>query len=135
MRTVLPIGQNGGSRSARVVSLSAALVAVVMGTAGFPMLTAQAQQPPAPALASAAEKPIPIISKDLPKKAPCVICTARGTMLGDLKVAAGVTYKGKPYYFCLKDEVEEFSKNPDSFLPKPVPRPAPILALPSLAPG
>lgn len=56
-------------------------------------------------------------------------------MTGDLKVAAGVMYKGKPYYFCNKAEVEEFAKDPDSFLPKPIPRLAPSLVLPSLPGG
>lgn len=75
--------------------------------------------------ACAQEKPQTIAKKDLPAKAPCVVCTVTGFMPGDLVPVAGVMYRGKAYYFCQTDEVATFRKDPEAFLPPVLPRQMP----------
>lgn len=60
---------------------------------------------------------------DLPPKAHCVVCVANGNDHGLEKPVAGVTYKGNFYYFCHSKELAEFKKDPEAFMPMPVPRP------------
>src|SRR3954452_13133784 len=81
------------------------------------------------ALVSAQDTPQDIAKKDLPKLAECSVCTAHGNAMGMEKPAAGVTYKGKTFYFCNKAEIAEFKKNPDMFVPLELPMPLPELAL------
>lgn len=69
------------------------------------------------------EKPVDIKKKDLPKEAECVSCVLFGESHGLEKPAAGVMYKGKPYYFCNSKEVAAFRKDPEAFLPPVLPRP------------
>lgn len=76
----------------------------------------------------AQDKPTPI-QQNLPKKAECFICSQNGEAHGEEKTAGGVVYKGKQYYFCSKNEVAAFLKDPEAFLPAPVPRPAPAFTL------
>jgi peroxiredoxin/YHS domain-containing protein len=77
----------------------------------------------------AQETPTPITGK-LPAKAVCVVCAANGESHGPEKPAAGVQYKNKAYYFCGKNEVAAFAKDPEAFLPPVLPRPAPAFSLP-----
>jgi len=67
--------------------------------------------------------PLDIAKKDLPKAAECVVCVAKGSGHGLEKPAAGVTYKGKSYYFCHANEVSPFKKSPDFYLPLTLPMP------------
>lgn len=75
------------------------------------------------ALAVFQDTPVDIAKKDLPKAAECVVCNAQGGAHGLEKPAAGVTYKGKAYYFCNSKEVAGFKKTPDFFLPLTLPMP------------
>ncbi len=70
-----------------------------------------------------------VIKDNLPKKAVCFICSQNGEEHGEEKPAGAVAYKGKTYYFCSKKEVETFVKNPEAYIPAPVPRPAPAFSL------
>ena len=81
--------------------------------------------------ARAQDKPAALTGK-LPAKAECVVCSANGEAHGAEKPAAGMTYKGKTYYFCNKKEVAGFAKDPEAFLPPVLPRPAPALSLQSV---
>lgn len=81
---------------------------------------------------AAQETPTDIPKAELPKKAICVVCESSGGGHGEEKPAAGVRYKGKSYYFCASGEVAEFKKEPESFMPPVLPRPAPALELKSL---
>jgi peroxiredoxin len=100
----------------RLVALAAA--AVLTATSGALAVRAQ-------------DKPTRITGK-LPARAECVICSRNGEGHGEEKAAAGVRYKGKPYYFCSKGEVAAFEQDPDAFLPPVLPRPAPAAPLKSL---
>lgn len=71
----------------------------------------------------AQDKPQDIPKNELPAKAPCVVCTVTGFMPGDLTPVAGVMYKGKAYYFCQKEEVATFRKDPEAFVAPVLPRP------------
>ena len=75
------------------------------------------------------EKAVRVTGK-LPAKASCFICLQNGETELE-KPAGAVTYKGKTYYFCNKGEVDAFSKDPESFIPAPIPRPAPMFKLPT----
>lgn len=86
----------------------------------------------APRGAWAQDKPTLVTGK-LPAKAVCVVCSANGEAHGEERAAAGVTYKGKSYFFCNKEEVAAFTKDPESFLPPLLPRPAPQAPLTTLA--
>jgi thiol-disulfide isomerase/thioredoxin len=70
----------------------------------------------------AQDKPVDIPKAQLPKAAECVVCSANGGGHGEEKPAAGVTYKGKSYYFCNTKEVADFKKDPESWTPLPLPR-------------
>lgn len=80
-------------------------------------------------VALAQEKPQDIAKDQLPAKAPCVVCTVTGFMPGDLTPVAGVMYKGKAYYFCQKDEVATFKRDPEAFVTPILPRPMPSFDL------
>ena len=82
---------------------------------------------------SAQESPVEISKKELPKKAKCVVCAAREGGETEERPAAGLRYKGVSYYFCNAKEIEEFKKEPDSWIPLPLPRPAPIFKLATLS--
>lgn len=69
------------------------------------------------------DKPQDIAKKDLPKAAECVVCVAKGAGHGEEKPAAGVSYKGKSYYFCNSGEVAGFKNSPDFYLPLTLPMP------------
>ena len=71
----------------------------------------------------AQDKPQDVPKNQLPAKASCVVCTVTGFMPGDLKPVAGVMYKGKAYYFCQRDEVGTFKKDPEAFVTPILPRP------------
>lgn len=73
------------------------------------------------------DKPQDIPKANLPKAAPCVVCTSGGAGHGDEKPAAGVAYKGKSYFFCNAKEVPEFKADPEAFMPPVLPRNAPEL--------
>ncbi|MBB6053727.1 redoxin domain-containing protein [Armatimonas rosea] len=68
------------------------------------------------------------VTGKLPAKALCFICSQSGESEEE-KPAGAASYKGKTYYFCNKGEVERFLKDPEAYLPAPVPRPAPPFAL------
>ena len=68
------------------------------------------------------------VTGKLPAKAVCFICSQNGETEEE-KPAGAVAYKGKTYYFCNKGEVEKFLKDPESFIPAPVPRVAPAFTL------
>lgn len=70
----------------------------------------------------AQDKPTDIPKAQLPKAAECVVCSAGGAGHEEEKPAAGVMYKGKPYYFCNAKEIAEFKKDPEAFIPLPLPR-------------
>ncbi|MDZ4723272.1 MAG: redoxin family protein [candidate division Zixibacteria bacterium] len=67
-----------------------------------------------------------------PEKAVCAVCSARGTMHGEEKVAGVSEYEGKSYYFCNLTCKEEFDADPLSFLPPVLPREAMPIVLPRL---
>jgi thiol-disulfide isomerase/thioredoxin len=77
----------------------------------------------------AQDKPQDIPKSQLPAKAPCVVCTVTGFMPGDLTPVGGVMYKGKPYYFCQKEEVATFRKDPEAFVTPLLPRAMPTFGL------
>ncbi len=79
------------------------------------------------------EKAIRVVGK-LPAKASCFICLQNGETELE-KPAGAVTYKGRTYYFCNKGEVDAFIKDPESFIPAPLPRSAPAFTLPMAAGG
>lgn len=83
-------------------------------------------------VAHAQDTPTDISKKELPKKAHCVVCTVRGSGEGEEKPAAGVRYKGTAYYFCNAKEATEFKKEPETWIPLPLPRPAPDFMLKTL---
>ncbi|MDX1931743.1 MAG: redoxin family protein [Capsulimonadales bacterium] len=83
-----------------------------------------------PPTAHAQEKAV-VVKDKLPAKAECFICSQNGEEHGEEKPAGAVAYKGKTYYFCSKKEVEAFVKDPNAYLPAPVPRPAPAFSLPT----
>lgn len=68
------------------------------------------------------------VTGKLPAKALCFICSQSGESEEE-KPAGAVSYKGKTYYFCNKAEVERFLKDPEAYIPAPVPRSAPPFAL------
>jgi thiol-disulfide isomerase/thioredoxin len=82
----------------------------------------------APLSVRAQDKPT-IVKDNLPKKAVCLVCSQAGEEHGEEKPAGAVAYKGKTYYFCSKTEVANFVKDPDAYLPAPLPRPAPAFSL------
>ena len=83
--------------------------------------------------AKAQDKPVELTKKELPKRALCVICSARGSSEGEEKPVSGVRFKGVSYFFCSGKEADEFKKDPESWVPLPLPRPAPKFNLKTLA--
>ena len=79
------------------------------------------------AVALAQEKAQRVTGK-LPAKAICFICSQNGESEKEQPAGAAL-YKGKTYYFCNKGEIEKFLKDPEAFLPAPVPRSAPAFSL------
>jgi peroxiredoxin/YHS domain-containing protein len=77
------------------------------------------------------DKPVDIPRAELPKKSVCAVCEPNGE--GEEKVAAGVRYKGKSFFFCNAKEVAEFRKDPEAFLPPVLPRPSPAFTWKSLS--
>ena len=77
--------------------------------------------------------PTDIPKKELPKKAQCLVCNARDGGVEEEKPASGVRYKGASYYFCKASELIEFKKEPDSWVPLPIPRSAPEFKLKTLS--
>ena len=76
------------------------------------------------AIAMAQEAVRDIPKSELPQTAICLVCNE-----GEEKAAAGVTYKGKAYYFCNPTEAKNFKKDPEAFIPPLLPRPAPSIDL------
>lgn len=72
------------------------------------------------------------VAGKLPSKAICLICAQNGESEEE-KPAGAVAYRGKTYYFCNQGEIAAFLKDPEAYLPAPVPRPAPAFALPTPA--
>lgn len=70
----------------------------------------------------AQNKPTDIPKAQLPKAAECVICSSNGAGHEEEKPIAGVMFKGKAYFFCNASEVKEFKKDPESWVPLPLPR-------------
>ena len=95
-------------------------IAVVVATLGLVLA--------APLVAQAQDKAT-ILKGNLPKKAVCLVCSQQGEEHGEEKPAGAVAYKGKTYYFCNKKEVQAFVKEPEAYLPAPLPRPAPAFTL------
>ncbi|MDX1932173.1 MAG: redoxin family protein [Capsulimonadales bacterium] len=83
-------------------------------------------------MARAQDRPV-MVRENLPKKAVCLVCSQGGEEHGEEKPAGGVAYGGKTYYFCNRREIDAFVKNPDAYLPAPLPRPAPAFALKTVA--
>lgn len=79
-------------------------------------------------LAAFAQEKAQRVTGKLPAKAVCFICFQNGESEEE-KPAGAVAYKGKTYYFCNKAEVEKFLKDPEVFIPAPVPRSAPVFTL------
>jgi thiol-disulfide isomerase/thioredoxin len=79
------------------------------------------------------DAPQDIAKGDLPKKGHCVVCEADGSDHGMEGVAAGVKYKGKSYFFCNKNEIAVFKKDPESFMPPVLPRPMPAFDMKDLS--
>jgi peroxiredoxin len=63
--------------------------------------------------------------EDIPDKAPCRTCEARGGAHGEEDVVAWRDYEGKRYYFCSKDCAVAFDDFPAAYIVHPIPRPAP----------
>lgn len=68
------------------------------------------------------------VTGKLPAKALCLICSQGGESEEE-KPAGAVAYKGKTYYFCNKGEIEKFLKDPEAYIPLPLPRAAPAFSL------
>lgn len=84
------------------------------------------------AFAVAQERPEQIDKKDLPKTAVATFCGTEGkTELERPNV--GYRYKGKSYYFCDQPATKAFLKDPEGFLPLPLPRPMAKFDLKDLA--
>lgn len=73
-----------------------------------------------------------IAKSSLPAKGVCVVCTSSGEDHGMEKVAAGVRFRGKEYYFCNAKELPRFKADPEAFLPPVLPRPMPDFHLADL---
>jgi thiol-disulfide isomerase/thioredoxin len=71
------------------------------------------------------DKPQDIPKKDLPSKGKCLMCVDEG----EEKLAGGVMYKGKAYYFCNTKEIAAFKKDPETYAPSEEPREAPTFAM------
>ena len=82
-------------------------------------------------MATFAQEKAQRVTGKLPSKAVCFICSQNGDAEEE-KPAGAVAYKGKTYYFCNKAEVEKFLKDPEAYIPAPVPRPAPDFTLKAL---
>ena len=67
------------------------------------------------------------VTGKLPAKALCLVCSQSGE--GEEKPAGAASYKGKTYYFCNSGEIERCLKDPEAYIPAPLPRPAPPFAL------
>lgn len=80
------------------------------------------------ALGAFAQEKAQRVTGKLPAKAVCFICSQSGESEEE-KPAGAVAYKGKTYYFCNKGEVEKFLKDPEAYIPAPLPRVAPAFAL------
>ncbi len=68
------------------------------------------------------------VTGKLPAKALCLVCSQSGESEEE-KPAGAASYKGKTYYFCNKGEIERFLKDPEAYIPAPIPRPAPPFVL------
>jgi len=87
------------------------LIAAIAASAGF------AQTPQTPKKAN--EKPAPTQKQDQVKEETTPQTDYVCGMTVDPKTAEGkYAYKGKMYYFCSKDDQQEFAKSPDKYIPK-----------------
>lgn len=77
------------------------------------------------------DNPTEIAKSELPKNAVVTFCGTDGATEVE-RPNFGFRYKGKAYYFCDKAAVEAFKKDPEGFLPLPVPRPAPKFTVKTL---
>lgn len=84
------------------------------------------------ALGFAQDKPQEIAKNELPKKPVASFCGANGGTEME-RPNVGYRYKGKAYYFCDRPALDAFLKDPEGFLPLPVPRRAPDFAVKTLA--
>lgn len=75
------------------------------------------------------DPPVDIPKRELPKKAPCVVCNSMGEQHGDEKPVAGVKYKGTSYFFCNSGEIKTFKSDPEGYMPPVLPRAMPALEL------
>jgi len=87
------------------------LIAALAASASF------AQTPQAPKKAN--EKLAPTQKQDQVKEETTPQTDYVCGMTVDPKTAEGkYAYKGKMYYFCSKDDQQEFAKSPDKYIPK-----------------
>ncbi len=100
-----------------------------VGAATAAVATALGLLVAAPFAALAAQDTPSVVKDKLPAKAVCFICSNNGESHGEEKPAAAVAYKGKTYFFCSKKEAEAFVKEPEDYIPAPLPRPAPAFTL------
>jgi thiol-disulfide isomerase/thioredoxin len=70
----------------------------------------------------AQDKPTDIPKAQLPKAAECVVCSMNGAGHEEEKPAGGLMYRGKAFYFCNSKEIADFKKDPEAFIPLPLPR-------------
>lgn len=73
----------------------------------------------------------PAVVLAAPRKAPCAVCAVKEGA-GPEAVKATATYQGKEYTFCSENCKTEFLKDPQAFIPLPLPRPAPAFSLKDL---
>ncbi len=83
------------------------------------------------ALLGAQEKPTLVAKLELPKSEVDSFCGTSGAIEHE-RANFGVRYKGKVYYFCDKPALDAFLKDPDGFIPPPVPRQAPSVSMSAL---
>ena len=67
--------------------------------------------------------------REVPEKAPCTACEARGAQHGVEKVVAWREHEGETYYFCSEPCGEAFDGFPAAYVKQPVPRPAPAASV------
>ena len=76
----------------------------------------------------AQDLPLEVPKIGLPKSAVCTVCRSERRADSERKVAVGLRYHSKVYYFCSHREADRFKRSPEDFISSTsLPRPAPIL--------
>ncbi|MEE2754377.1 MAG: redoxin domain-containing protein [Candidatus Latescibacterota bacterium] len=70
-------------------------------------------------------------NEDRPNKALCPVCAALGETEKE-KVKAHAEHDGQAYYFCSKNCLKEFEKDPTAYIPPRLPRPVPSVSVETL---